>query len=354
MKSAALGFRAHSGWTAVVALAVTKGVPSVLARQRVHLVETFTYRFRQPYHTAEKMPLEEAQAFISRIETEAAALAERAIRALQESLLAQGYALKRSGVVLASGRTLPPLPQILASHALIHTADGELFRRAILQASGRNGLASATAKGRELLSEASRVLRVKPGVLTRRIAEPRPPAGSSVVAGRKARVTGRVARACFPVFISHPLHQARRRDAFLASLRFRYHRRRLEESVTRTLSKCFAQTARRNTGTASRSARIAARTRHAPSRSGRSFQSSCSCRRARTSLDGNRRGAGGRTSKARWIPQKFLITSARGIAAPCPDCRSRSTRFLFMRAITKRRTRRSKTSSAALKQPGRR
>ncbi|MGA7916478.1 MAG: hypothetical protein WCA00_14680, partial [Candidatus Acidiferrales bacterium] len=97
MKAAALGFRSHSGWTALVALSLTKGVPAVLARQRVHLVETFTYRFRQPYHTAEKMPLEEAQAFISRIETEAGALAERAIRALQESLLAQGYALKRSG-----------------------------------------------------------------------------------------------------------------------------------------------------------------------------------------------------------------------------------------------------------------
>ncbi len=170
MKAAALGFRSHSGWTALVALSLTKGVPAVLARQRVHLVETFTYRFRQPYHTAEKMPLEEAQAFISRIETEAGALAERAIRALQESLLAQGYALKRSGVVLASGRALPPLQQILASHALIHTADGELFRRAILQASARSGLASATAKERELLSEASRVLRVKPDVLTRRIA----------------------------------------------------------------------------------------------------------------------------------------------------------------------------------------
>jgi hypothetical protein len=170
MKSAALGFRAHSGWTAVVALAVTKGVPSVLLRQRLHLVETFTYRFRQPYHTAERMPLEEAQAFIARVDTEAGAIAERAIQELRESLLARGYELKRTGVVLASGRALPELPQVLASHALIHTADGELFRRAILNASARSGLASATAKERELLSEASRVLRIKPNDLTRRIA----------------------------------------------------------------------------------------------------------------------------------------------------------------------------------------
>jgi hypothetical protein len=170
MKSAALGFRAHSGWTALVALCVTKGVPSVLVRQRLHLVETFTYRFRQPYHTAERMPPDEAQAFISRAETEAQRLASRAIQELKESLLAQGYELRRCGLVLASGRPLPALPQILASHALIHTADGELFRRAILDASTHSGLAKATIKERELLSETSRVLRIKPGDLTRRIA----------------------------------------------------------------------------------------------------------------------------------------------------------------------------------------
>jgi hypothetical protein len=170
MKSAAFGFRAHSGWTAVVALAVTKGVPSVLVRQRLHLVETFTYRFRQPFHTAERMPAEEAQAFISRAETEARRLASRAIHELKESLLARGYELKHCGLVLASGRPLPALPQILASHALIHSADGELFRRAILQASADNGLVSTIIKERDVLDEASRVLRIKPNDLTRRIA----------------------------------------------------------------------------------------------------------------------------------------------------------------------------------------
>ncbi|MFY9802472.1 MAG: hypothetical protein WA211_14250 [Candidatus Acidiferrales bacterium] len=171
MKSAALGFRAHSGWTAVVALSVTKGVPNVLARQRVHLVEKFTYRLRQPYHTGERMPLDEARAFISRVETQAEALALSAINELEKSLHEQGYELKRSGLVLASGRQLPPLPQILASHALIHTADGELFRRAILHASAHSGLASATVKERELLNETSRILRLKPNDLTRRIAD---------------------------------------------------------------------------------------------------------------------------------------------------------------------------------------
>jgi len=178
LKSAALGFRAHSGWTALVALFVTKGDPQILARQRVHLVDTFTYKFRQPYHTAEKMPLDEARASISRVETQAKRLAYRAIRELQENLRAQGYRLTRCGVVTASGRPLPSLPQILASHAIIHTADGELFRRALLHASNRCGLANATVKERELLAESSRILQLKPDVLTRRIAELGRPLGA--------------------------------------------------------------------------------------------------------------------------------------------------------------------------------
>jgi len=48
MKSAAVGFRVHSGWTSLVVVALEKGKPVVLARQRPHLVETFSYTFRPP------------------------------------------------------------------------------------------------------------------------------------------------------------------------------------------------------------------------------------------------------------------------------------------------------------------
>lgn len=140
MKRAALGFRVHSGWTAVVALAVAKDAPVVLARERVHLVETFTYEFRQPYHTALKLEAGEGRAFVSRMRGEARRFALRAIRDARVRLEARGYELARCGLLLASGRALPGLAQILASHALIHTADGELFREALVHASGRCGV----------------------------------------------------------------------------------------------------------------------------------------------------------------------------------------------------------------------
>jgi hypothetical protein len=178
MKQAAVGFRVHSGWTALVAVSVEKGFPSVLARERVHLVESFTYEFRQPYHTARKLPLARARSFISRMQNEARRFAFRAIQNLQRDLQEKGFKLRRCGLLLASGKPLPALDKILASHALIHTADGELFREAILQASGRCGLGNFIVKERELLIRAGQSLRRQPSDLMRRVTELGRPLGA--------------------------------------------------------------------------------------------------------------------------------------------------------------------------------
>jgi hypothetical protein len=178
MQYAALGFRAHSGWTALVALSVSKGSPAILARERVHLVETFTYEFRQPYHSGEKMLLGQARDFIERVRSEARRLAHRAIHRLQSDLQKKDIALKSCGLLLASGKPLPNLEKILSSHALIHTADGELFREALLHASARCGLPVLSVKERELLNRAEKTFRLKPADLTRRVTELGRPLGS--------------------------------------------------------------------------------------------------------------------------------------------------------------------------------
>src|SRR2546428_798098 len=177
-KQAAIGFRVHSGWAAAVAMCDDKESPVVLARQRVHLVETFTYGFRQPYHTAEKMLLGQAREFIARMQVEARRLAYRAVRELESRTQEQGVKLTRCGLLLSSGRPLPALERILASHALIHTADGELFREALLHASARCGLRDFTIKEKEILERSGEVLRAKPNDLMRRVTELRRSLGS--------------------------------------------------------------------------------------------------------------------------------------------------------------------------------
>ena len=178
MKPAALGFRVHSGWTSLIALALEKNGPIILARQRPHLVATFSYTFRQPYHTAEKMDLTEAQTFLAQQRDEARVLAFAAIRAAQTEVAQQGYKLTRAALLLASGRPLPELPKILASHSIIHTADGEFFRDALLRACARANLTVTTIKERELLATASGALRRKPTSLTRFVNSLGKPLGS--------------------------------------------------------------------------------------------------------------------------------------------------------------------------------
>src|SRR5215831_3934560 len=171
MAKSAVGFRAHSGWAAMVAVCVEKGVARVLARERVQLVETFTYRFRQPYHTAERLPLQEAREFVGGMEKESQELAYRAIRGLRADLQKQGIELTRCALLLASGRTLPSFENIIASHPLIHTADGELFREALSCAGKRCGLETTPIKERELLERAKQTLRIQPAELLRRLTE---------------------------------------------------------------------------------------------------------------------------------------------------------------------------------------
>jgi hypothetical protein len=171
MKQAAVGFRVHSGWSALVAVSLENDAPTVLSRERVHLVETFSYKFRQPYHTAGRMPLEKARAFVAESLSEANRLATRALRSTQTELGKQRYEVARCALLLASGKTLPGLETILLSHALIHTADGELFREALRHSSKHCGLDIECIKERELLDRGVKTLRTKRDKLLRRLTE---------------------------------------------------------------------------------------------------------------------------------------------------------------------------------------
>jgi hypothetical protein len=165
---AALGFRAHSGWAALVAVAGPVAEPIAVLRRRVVLSERTP---RQPFHAAEGQAFEAAEGLIRRSSEEAAQLAERAIRDAVAEVRTLGHEPVSSGLLLAAGRPLPALSEILASHALIHTAEGELFRDVLRQASRRCGLGLTEVRERELEEEASRSLRRPSAALQRRVAD---------------------------------------------------------------------------------------------------------------------------------------------------------------------------------------
>jgi hypothetical protein len=169
--TAAVGFRVHSGWAAAVVLCGPVDAPIVVERRKIQLVKIFTYAYRQPYHTATKMPHKDAVKFIRSVQSDAKRLAVSSLRSLQ-SLLAEGdFKIVCSALILASGRALPELERILASHALIHTADGELFRDSLRAACVVCDLPVEGIKEKELFAAASsKALGLQPAGLKRHIA----------------------------------------------------------------------------------------------------------------------------------------------------------------------------------------
>lgn len=172
---AAVGFRSHSGWTAFVVVGNASAgggvkVPAVLRRGKIELVERDARWFKQPYHAAAGMELKEAQKFLRRCANHAYVLARRALRALASDLASQGRSLRGCGIVLGSGRPLPPLESTLRSHAMIHAAEGVFFREVLVRAAEDCELEVTGVSERELLARGAAALRLPAPQLRRRLA----------------------------------------------------------------------------------------------------------------------------------------------------------------------------------------
>lgn len=155
MRRAAAGIRAHSGWAAVVAITCETGAPEVLDRRRIVLVDPEVRGAGQPYHFAKQLKLKEAEQYLSRCAAISRRLALKALQEVSEMLRECGCELVGCGILLASGRPVPALVETLASHALIHTAEGEFFRGALRQACEQLGIPVFGVRERELFDRAT-------------------------------------------------------------------------------------------------------------------------------------------------------------------------------------------------------
>ncbi|HEV2299375.1 MAG TPA: hypothetical protein VGR72_12760 [Candidatus Acidoferrales bacterium] len=171
MTRVALGFRAHSGWAAVVAVALADHRPQILHRGRIELVDRSVKGSVQPYHLARQMSLPDADKFLRRAADATNKMALEAMRAIIADLAAKNCKAVACAVVLASGRPLPPLEATLRSHAMVHTAEGELFRGAIAHAGEKCGLRVSGVKERELYERAAEVLDFSRAKLKSRVTE---------------------------------------------------------------------------------------------------------------------------------------------------------------------------------------
>jgi hypothetical protein len=169
MSRAAIGLRAHSGWAAAVALGMEGGDPALLERRRIEMAHPARPRPVQPYHASEGLPLARAETLVGRAVDAARLFGERDLGALAKDLRASGHDVACCAVLAGSGKELPALEKILASHALIHAAEGEMFREALRHAAGSAGIRVMNLKERELYSSAVEVLGIREPDLKRRL-----------------------------------------------------------------------------------------------------------------------------------------------------------------------------------------
>jgi hypothetical protein len=153
MQQAAIGVRAHSGWGAMVA--VTKDL-DLLARHRISITEASTSGANQPYHFAQSKSLPDAQNYLTDRAAISHQLAFEALRNILDELRQRDFNITDCAILLASGRPLPELARILASHSLIHTAEGEFFRNAFCKAGEQLNLRITRIPERDLETRAEK------------------------------------------------------------------------------------------------------------------------------------------------------------------------------------------------------
>ncbi len=150
MKRAALGFRMHSGWGVLVAVTGDADAVQVLDRRRIVVTDATISGVNQPYHHAANLGVKESESYIANCAAASERLALAAIEQAVRELNAREYGVVGSAVLMASGRPLPSLAKILASHPLIHTAEGEFFRSAVRNACARLKISVKAIREREL------------------------------------------------------------------------------------------------------------------------------------------------------------------------------------------------------------
>ena len=170
MKPVALGFRMHSGWGVLVAVSGEADSPALIDRRRIVVTDPATPGGKQPYHHAADLSPEKAEQHIAKCTASSESLAQDAIKQVIAELSERNYRVASSAVLTAAGRSLPSLPQILASHPLIHTAEGEFFRQSVINACETLQIPVTQIRERELEERAKSAHGKKAAQISRKIA----------------------------------------------------------------------------------------------------------------------------------------------------------------------------------------
>jgi len=152
----ALGWKTHSGWAALVALAARKDAAEVVQRLRVDLVLREEKFAKAPYHAAEGLDADEARALVERAVAAVQRGAQRELRAALARAKDAGHEVAACAVLTGSPMPAWSVEQIRAVHFRMHKAEGVLFSDALVRASEACGLETVPVLEKELDAAAKR------------------------------------------------------------------------------------------------------------------------------------------------------------------------------------------------------
>jgi hypothetical protein len=144
----------------MVVLGGTTAAPSLLDRCRVTLIDECDPDAKQPYHAVEFLCVEEATGRLDGYLAAATRMAQESIAAESKKLKELGIALTSVGILESSSRKNMALASILASHALIHAAEGDHYRNALSAAAEHLRLEVCRLQARALEAHAMQCLRL--------------------------------------------------------------------------------------------------------------------------------------------------------------------------------------------------
>ena len=166
----------HTGWAHLICVSAADGVPSVIERRRVALIERGLPT--QPYDPGSTaMREDEAHALIARVRRSIATHTEGVLHRVVTELAS-------TCTVVALAIRKPPFPRlpksvaaVRASYPLLCAADGMLYQLAICRAAGRLGLDVQLYRRGDETSRAAEILGVTPGEIEEFVTRTGRPAG---------------------------------------------------------------------------------------------------------------------------------------------------------------------------------
>jgi hypothetical protein len=166
---AGIGFREHTGWAAMVVVGGPVATPTVLVRRRVEL-----FRDDLPgavFHAAAGLESRDARDLVARVKRAARSAAAREMGAVVAELRKSRYEVVAAGIPVGGETLRSPVAEILASHAKVHAAEGELYREALAHGADRRGIPVVEFGRRELVDRATVALGVSRAELTATLAD---------------------------------------------------------------------------------------------------------------------------------------------------------------------------------------